>query len=242
MTTEEPSCDTVAETFVRQYYSAVHEKPEYLYRFYNADSTLMHKDPRNGAQSAETATGQEQINAKIMATRAAKHGQVHVSSIDALKCGQGAQEGVLIMLTGKLSKVHEPIKRRFVQTFFLAKTDPTNPWSFYVRNDIVVVAVKERFLQSPLPSGWRDLVILFHLKDDPYRHVCEAQLCHRHMMASMSDDHADEDGLDASQRSVSSPNALAPRFAPLQCAMQGVPWRGAMEGCHGGMPSSAIHA
>ena len=93
MTTEEPSCDTVAETFVRQYYSAVHEKPEYLYRFYNADSTLMHKDPRNGAQSAETATGQEQINAKIMATRAAKHGQVHVSSIDALKCGQGAQEG-----------------------------------------------------------------------------------------------------------------------------------------------------
>ena len=136
MTTEEPSCDTVAETFVRQYYSAVHEKPEYLYRFYNADSTLMHKDPRNGAQSAETATGQEQINAKIMATRAAKHGQVHVSSIDALKCGQGAQEGVLIMLTGKLSKVHEPIKRRFVQTFFLAKTDPTNPWSFYVRNDM----------------------------------------------------------------------------------------------------------
>ena len=61
---------------------------------------------------------------------------------------------------------------------------------FYSCNELVVVAVKERFLSQPLPSGWRDL---FYVKNDPNRHVCEAQVCHTHMLACMASHQAKDE-------------------------------------------------
>ena len=71
---------------------------------------------------------------------------------------------------------------------------------FYECDRIVIVGVKERFLSKPLSSGWRDLIILFYIKDDPNRHVCEAQVCHTRMAAcNLGQLSTDEDELEGLQ-------------------------------------------
>ena len=49
---------------------------------------------------------------------------------------------------------------------------------------IVLRRVKDRFLKSPSAGGWRDCMVNFHLKDDPYKHICEIQLVHKTMMTA----------------------------------------------------------
>ena len=73
---------------------------------------------------------------------------------------------------------------------------------------ITIVRAKNRFLQ-PSIGGWKDVVINYHLFDDPMKHVCELRLVHgalhaRHKQpclstASILDDAdvgmADDDGV-----------------------------------------------
>ena len=51
------------------------------------------------------------------------------------------------------------------------------------RHDIVVVRLKERFLQAPSAGGWRDLMVSFYLRADAQRqHICELQVVHEMML------------------------------------------------------------
>lgn len=41
---------------------------------------------------------------------------------------------------------------------------------------IVIVRVKDRFVEKPSPGGWRDLLINFYITSDPNQHICEVQV------------------------------------------------------------------
>jgi len=48
--------------------------------------------------------------------------------------------------------------------------------TFVACDAIVIVRVKDRFVEKPSPGGWRDLMINFYLADDPNQHICEVQI------------------------------------------------------------------
>ena len=45
--------------------------------------------------------------------------------------------------------------------------------AFLESDSVVIVRIKDRFVEKPSPGGWRDLMINFYLKGDSNRHVCE---------------------------------------------------------------------
>ena len=48
--------------------------------------------------------------------------------------------------------------------------------AFLESDSVVIVRIKDRFVEKPSPGGWRDLMINFYLKSDPNRHICEVQV------------------------------------------------------------------
>lgn len=51
-------------------------------------------------------------------------------------------------------------------------------------DEIEMVRIKERFVRSPSPGGWRDCLVNFYLKDDAARHVVEVQIVHCEMIVA----------------------------------------------------------
>ena len=47
---------------------------------------------------------------------------------------------------------------------------------FLESDSLVIVRIKDRFVEQPSQGGWRDLMINFYLKCDPNRHICEVQV------------------------------------------------------------------
>ena len=47
---------------------------------------------------------------------------------------------------------------------------------FLESDSLVIVRIKDRFVEKPSQGGWRDLMINFHFKGDPNRHICEVQV------------------------------------------------------------------
>ena len=45
--------------------------------------------------------------------------------------------------------------------------------AFLESDSVVIVRIKDRFVEKPSPGGWRDLMINFYLKSDPNHHICE---------------------------------------------------------------------
>jgi len=50
-----------------------------------------------------------------------------------------------------------------------------------IKARINVLRVKNRFAQ-PTSGGWADFMVSFTFRDDPNKHVCELQLCHKDLM------------------------------------------------------------
>ena len=57
-------------------------------------------------------------------------------------------------------------------------------FAFLENQQIVIVRIKDRFVEKPSPGGWRDLMINFYFIADPHRHVCEVQVVHSRMLVA----------------------------------------------------------
>ena len=57
-------------------------------------------------------------------------------------------------------------------------------FAFLENQKIVIVRIKDRFVEKPSPGGWRDLMINFYFIADPNRHVCEVQVVHSRMLVA----------------------------------------------------------
>ena len=56
--------------------------------------------------------------------------------------------------------------------------------AFLESDEIVIVRIKDRFVEKPSAGGWRDLMINFYLASDPNRHVCEVQVVLEKMLVA----------------------------------------------------------
>ena len=51
-------------------------------------------------------------------------------------------------------------------------------------SEIKIVRAKDRVNNPDTTLGWRDVMINFHLRSDPNKHVCELQIAHKKMLAA----------------------------------------------------------
>jgi len=135
---KEYSAEIIAQSFIKQYYEVLANRPEFLYRFYKDDSQFSFCD---GPLPTESVLGVEEINKRVRdinftGTRV----DLSEGSIDAQKSDTAC---ILIVVTGELS-LPGKAARLFVQTFFLAGQGLGT--SFYCRNSVL------RLLAAPVAS------------------------------------------------------------------------------------------
>lgn len=125
---DSPSPQSVGREFVRQYYTMLHEAPDFLYRFYSHNSSFLHCGIDPPDEEPVPAVGQNEIHKKISSL------QFHdchakIRQVDSQWSIGGS---VVIQVVGELSNNGSPM-RRFMQTFVLGQQ---NPKKYYVHNDI----------------------------------------------------------------------------------------------------------
>lgn len=128
MVMDSPSPQSVGREFVRQYYTMLHEAPDFLYRFYSHNSSFLHCGIDPPDEEPVPAVGQNEIHKKISSL------QFHdchakIRQVDSQWSIGGS---VVIQVVGELSNNGSPM-RRFMQTFVLGQQ---NPKKYYVHNDI----------------------------------------------------------------------------------------------------------
>ncbi|KAI0217018.1 Ras GTPase-activating protein-binding protein 2 [Lamellibrachia satsuma] len=128
MVMETPSPQCVGREFVRQYYTLLHEAPDYLHRFYSHDSSFVHGGVEKPGEEQPPVRGQSEINKKIVSLN---FNDCH-AKIRQVDSQATVGNAVVVQVTGELSNNGQPM-RRFMQTFVLA---PQSPKKYYVHNDI----------------------------------------------------------------------------------------------------------
>ncbi|KAH9734245.1 nuclear transport factor 2 (NTF2) family protein [Citrus sinensis] len=119
----------VGNSFVEQYFKALHQYPEHLHRFYQ-DSSFLSRPGPDGVMTSITTM-------KILSLDYQNY-QTEILTVDA----QASYcKGVLVLVTGYMSG--KTGKRRFSQSFFLAPQEN----GFFVLNDIF------RFVDDDLSVG-----------------------------------------------------------------------------------------
>ncbi|GMN42098.1 hypothetical protein TIFTF001_011315 [Ficus carica] len=119
-----PSAQVVGNAFVEQYYHILHHSPKLVYRFYQDSSVLSRPDSDGVMTSVTTMQG---INEKILSFDY-EECKVEIKTADAQK---SYKDGVNVLVTGSLMG-KDNLKRKFVQSFFLAPQDN----GYFVLNDI----------------------------------------------------------------------------------------------------------
>ncbi|RDX93304.1 nxt3 [Mucuna pruriens] len=112
----------VGTYFVGQYYHVLETKPELVYRFYSDASTILRID----GNARETATAQMQIHALFLSL---SFTGIEIKTAQSLDSWGG---GVLVLVSGSLQLKDYNLRRKFIQTFFLAPQEN----GFFVLNDI----------------------------------------------------------------------------------------------------------
>uniref|UniRef100_A0A5B7BL94 Putative G3BP-like protein isoform X1 n=1 Tax=Davidia involucrata TaxID=16924 RepID=A0A5B7BL94_DAVIN len=129
-----PSAEIVGNSFVEQYYQILHTAPHLVHKFYQDSSVLS----RPGADSVMTSvTTTQGINDKIISFDFKDH-KTEIITADAQ---DSYKEGVIVLVTGCLTG-KDNMRRKFTQTFFLARQDK----GYYVLNDVF------RFVDVDKPS------------------------------------------------------------------------------------------
>ncbi|KAH9734242.1 nuclear transport factor 2 (NTF2) family protein [Citrus sinensis] len=124
----------VGNSFVEQYFKALHQYPEHLHRFYQ-DSSFLSRPGPDGVMTSITTM--KEINDQILSLDYQNY-QTEILTVDA----QASYcKGVLVLVTGYMSG--KTGKRRFSQSFFLAPQEN----GFFVLNDIF------RFVDDDLSVG-----------------------------------------------------------------------------------------
>ncbi|XP_044506626.1 nuclear transport factor 2-like isoform X3 [Mangifera indica] len=123
-TASPPSAQVVGNAFVGQYYHILVHSPELAHRFYH-DSSMLSRPNANGEMTSVTTM--KGINEKILSLDF-KNCEAEIKTVDAQESHMG---GVSLLVTGCLMG-NDNLRRKFVQSFFLAPQDN----GYFVQNDI----------------------------------------------------------------------------------------------------------
>lgn len=146
MVMENPSPQCVGREFVRQYYTLLHEAPQYLHRFYSNQSSFIHGGVEKTGEESLPITGQAEIHKKIMSLNF-RDCHAKIRQVDSQATVGNA---VVVQVTGELSNNGAPM-RRFMQTFVL---NPQSPKKYYVHNDIF------RYQDEVFSEGEEDMEVM----------------------------------------------------------------------------------
>ncbi|CAA3009223.1 G3BP isoform X2 [Olea europaea subsp. europaea] len=126
----------VGTYFVGQYYQMLQNQPEFVHQFYSEASTMLRVD----GNTRETASAMLHIHQLITSLN---FRGIEIKSAHSL---ESWNQGVLVMVSGSVYVKTFDVKRKFVQTFFLAPQEK----GYFVLNDIFHYVDEEQILQHPL--------------------------------------------------------------------------------------------
>ncbi|WOK98965.1 G3BP-like protein [Canna indica] len=125
----------VGAYFLEQYYRILQQQPELVHQFYTDVSSMVRFD----GTSTETATGMVQIHRLVMCLN---FKGIEIKSAHSLESWNG---GVMVMVSGYVQLEDYSVRRKFVQTFFLAPQEK----GYFVLNDIFHFLEEEHIHQHP---------------------------------------------------------------------------------------------
>lgn len=95
--------------FVGQYYHVLQNQPELVHQFYSDASTMLRID----GNARETATAMLQIHTLVMSL---SYTGIEIKTAHSLESWSG---GAIVMVSGSV-QIKDNLRRKFMQTFFLA--------------------------------------------------------------------------------------------------------------------------
>ncbi|XP_071702831.1 nuclear transport factor 2-like [Rutidosis leptorrhynchoides] len=120
-----PSVQVVGNAFVEQYYHILHHSPDMVHKFYQ-DSSFISRPDEDGAMI--TVTTMKGINDKICSLDYTAY-KAEIITADAQ---ESYKDGVVVLVTGYLTGKEDNLRKKFVQSFFLAPQDK----GYFVLNDV----------------------------------------------------------------------------------------------------------
>lgn len=120
-----PSVQVVGNAFVEQYYHILHHSPDMVHKFYQ-DPSFISRPEEDGEMI--TVTTMKGINDKICSMDYTTY-KAEIKTADAQ---ESYKDGVIVLVTGFLTRKEDNRRRKFIQTFFLAPQDK----GYFVLNDI----------------------------------------------------------------------------------------------------------
>ncbi|KAG6423055.1 hypothetical protein SASPL_113439 [Salvia splendens] len=132
----------VGTYFVGQYYQMLQNQPDFVHQFYSDSSTML----RIEGNTRETASAMLQIHQLVMSL---SYTAIEVKTAHSLESWNG---GVLVMVSGSVHLKGYNVRKKFVETFFLAPQEK----GYFVLNDIFHYVDDELALHHPiayLPRG-----------------------------------------------------------------------------------------
>ncbi|KAL7124159.1 hypothetical protein ABFS83_14G029200 [Erythranthe nasuta] len=139
MATAFPMSVTAAQVgtyFVGQYYQMLQNQPDFVHQFYSDASTMLRID----GNARENATAMLQIHHLVMS--------LHYTSIE-IKTAHSLESwnrGVIVMVSGSAHVKGFNVRKKFVETFFLAPQEK----GYFVLNDIFHYVDEEQNLLHPI--------------------------------------------------------------------------------------------
>lgn len=137
----------VGYSFVCQYYTVLHNSAQFLYQFYNEQSSLTVAE--SDSTNAAVVQGQQAIHQKVIELGYVD-AKVEIMSVDSQYSLGG---GVLVIVTGMITRKGSE-RRAFAQSFFLAVQEK----GYFVLNDIIRflpehVELKNEEPTKDIPNG-----------------------------------------------------------------------------------------
>ncbi|KAI4378581.1 hypothetical protein MLD38_016041 [Melastoma candidum] len=154
----------VGSYFVGQYYQVLKERPELSHQFYTGNSSMIRID----GDSNQPASTMMQIHSLLMSLSLTS---IEVKTINSLKSWNG---GIVVMVSGLVRTRDYVVRRKFVQTFFLAPQEK----GFFVLNDIFQFFDEPSVPQHPGPIAPENKVEAQLNASSP---IMESQVPHYHL-------------------------------------------------------------
>ncbi|KAK9064830.1 hypothetical protein SSX86_016212 [Deinandra increscens subsp. villosa] len=120
-----PSVQVVGNAFVEQYYHILHHSPDMVHKFYQ-DSSFISRPDEDGAMI--TVSTMKGINDKICSLDYTAY-KAEIKTADAQ---ESYKDGVIVLVTGFLTRKEDNQRKKFIQSFFLAPQDK----GYFVLNDV----------------------------------------------------------------------------------------------------------
>ncbi|KAK2648549.1 hypothetical protein Ddye_016038 [Dipteronia dyeriana] len=127
----------VGSYFVGQYYQVLQQQPDLVHQFYSEASNMIRID----GDATDTASAMLQIHTLVLSLNFTA---IEIKTINSLASWNG---GVLVMVTGSVKTKDFGVRRKFVQTFFLAPQEK----GYFVLNDIFQFTDEEAIYEHPAP-------------------------------------------------------------------------------------------